>query len=63
MIKLDLKDYCQGCPCFEAAVEKTELVFNHEWHTDFTIRCKHRGVCYRIHKYVEEEQKNKETKE
>ena len=55
MIKLEVQDYCQDCPYFEADIAypiehtiynsvtgREETVFVNK---DITIRCKHRNHC------------------
>ena len=46
MIKLDVDDYCQSCPDFEAEIEKyTYGHINEVNATNTTIRCKHGDRC------------------
>ena len=46
MIHLEVSDYCEKCPDFEADVEKRKIVSprNREW-IDTIVRCKHRKRC------------------
>ena len=52
MIKLNVKEYCQECPMFEADVEVNELstIINNS--TTTFIRCKRRFECNVIYKYL-----------
>lgn len=55
MIKLDLMEYCQDCPYFEAEVSKEEYGsrFTHiDVHT--IISCKNQGRCGELLNYLRE---------
>lgn len=51
LIKLDVEDYCHGCPEFEADTLKN-------WSEVF-IKCKHRHKCKNMYKYLKEKQNEK----
>ena len=57
MINLEVKDYCQNCPHFEADTDTcTTAGYCDDIGllslTDHTIRCKHREACIEIHDYI-----------
>ena len=60
MIILNVADYCQDCPEFEAHVEKDILEYE-EFTSDKThlvgvntnISCEHRDRCEEIRKFIE----------
>ena len=61
MIKLALMPYCADCPYFEADVEKPERVqkfvveedeFVERNCGDTYVRCKNRGICEKIRRYL-----------
>lgn len=50
MIKLDVKDYCQNCPTFDADVVRSDKSYNADagrfiYVGDTTVRCRHREHC------------------
>ena len=55
MIDLEVSDYCEKCPDFEADVEKRKIVSprNREW-IDTIVRCKHRKRCQNMINYLAE---------
>ena len=56
MIKLDVNDYCQSCPDFEAAVEKFEYGYLNEVKSvNTTIRCENRDRCRNLVRHLKEE--------
>lgn len=59
MIKLDVADYCRGCPDFEADIDKPAI--HYEYTTgkqmllgDVYVRCEHRQLCERLKSRWEE---------
>lgn len=56
MIKLEIADYCQNCPGFEAEVENPTLIYNALGDVDYLgdtlIRCEHRERCKNVYKQV-----------
>lgn len=53
MIKLDLFKFCEGCPDFEADVNKTTLECYYEKQdTNTIIMCKNRERCRKIAEYI-----------
>lgn len=56
MIKLDVDDYCQSCPDFEAEIEKYTYGYTNEVKaTNTTIRCKHGDRCRVMIRRLKEE--------
>lgn len=56
MIKLDVDDYCQSCPDFEADVEKFEYGCLNEVKSVYTtIRCENSDRCRNLVKHLKEE--------
>ena len=55
MIKLDLMEYCQDCPYFEAEVSKEEYG-SHFTHIDVhtIISCKNAEKCGKLLNYLKE---------
>ena len=55
MIHLEVNEYCEKCPDFEADVEKRKVIsrYNRE-HLDTVIRCKHRERCQNMINYLAE---------
>lgn len=56
MIKLDVKDYCQACPDFEAAVRKPDTYYAEGRPYvvgDTIVRCEYREQCERLKKRLE----------
>lgn len=49
-IRLELKDYCERCPHFEIAVDRTDMIGgNGEQLAETTIKCKRADICQRIY--------------
>ena len=56
MIKLDVADYCQSCPDFEADIEKLEYGYLNEVKSvNTTIRCINRNHCRNLVRRLKEE--------
>ena len=55
MIKLEVKDYCQNCPGFEPSVTRNELYDNAHGGMETIIRCKYRGRCESMVRYLKKE--------
>ena len=62
MIYLNVNDYCQDCPEFEAHVEKDILKYEdftsdkaHLVGVNTNISCEHRDRCEEIRKFIEKE--------
>lgn len=54
MIRLEVEDYCQNCPDFEAKVDSTSLHANDKEVVNYhIIRCKHARRCERMKEYLE----------
>lgn len=49
MIKLNIEDYCQDCPEFEACGDK---LYADNLSTDTFIYCEHKFICRRIHDHL-----------
>lgn len=69
MIKLALMRYCDDCPYFEADVEKPGRVqkfvveedeFVERNYGNTYVRCKNRGICEKIRRYLEEKMKRED---
>lgn len=57
IIKLNMPDYCEGCPCFEPVLEKHE-VFHDDLAVDHSfIHCKNDTLCPHLIKHLEKEKK------
>lgn len=63
-IKLQVEDYCQNCPEFEADVRKEKVfvndrsdIFNCEIITETTVTCEHRDKCAELRKHIERNMK------
>lgn len=56
MIKLDVKEYCQECPDFEADIESisypTFVGDDEVKYHDSIIRCEHRDKCQQLYKHM-----------
>lgn len=61
MIQLELEDYCQECPDFEAEIRKIkyESSFGYEV-CDTTVCCENAVRCAVIKKYIKRMNKQKE---
>lgn len=59
MIKLEVAEYCQNCPSFEADVAKPERLYagGEELCTfgDTVVRCEYRRRCAGIKRYLEKQ--------
>lgn len=53
MIKLNIQDYCQGCPMFNA---RTDKVYANSKVLNTYITCENKDLCERIKTYLEEKQ-------
>lgn len=53
MIKLNIEDYCQDCPMFDAVTDK--LYANCTVLTTY-VTCKNKEICNKIKIYLEEKQ-------
>lgn len=69
MIKLALMPYCDDCPYFEADVQKPGRVQKIIVETDEVVerncgdtyvRCKNRGICEKVRRYLEDKMKRKD---
>ena len=62
MIKLDVEDYCDCCPMFEADVEKDYIdTFGGEAISNTIVSCKYKYMCRAIYKKALKERRGKET--
>lgn len=61
MIKLEVKDYCQSCPGFEALITKNEIFHEVCAGHDTIIRCKYRNRCESMVRYLKKEQEKDTT--
>ena len=63
MLKLEVKEYCQNCPDFEADVIKnTGYSINGETgiiYSNTIIRCEHCSMCEQLHDYIKRNEVNK----
>lgn len=63
MIKLEVQDYCQGCPKFEPDVERPVSLYidggpkPYVTMGDTIIRCEYRHICERVSRVTKGEQK------
>lgn len=58
MIELDIQDYCQSCPEFEAKVEQSNIYANGTPYEMLTcIRCEHQSKCRNIKQHLEKKLK------
>ena len=58
MIKLEVQDYCQTCPNFEADVERPVTLYRDAEEItigDTIIRCENRRICERVKKVISNE--------
>ena len=53
MIELNIQDYCQGCPMFNA---RTDKVYVNSKVLNTYITCENKDLCERIKTYLEEKQ-------
>lgn len=49
MIKLNIEDYCQDCPLFEAHTDK---LYDDNHSTNIFVYCEHKFICKRIHDHL-----------
>lgn len=54
MIDLQVADYCQKCPHFEAQTDEISSLFS----SNFIITCANMEKCRAIFKYIEENKDN-----
>lgn len=65
-IKLEVEEYCHGCPDFEADVTGPERISHNGvdlMMTDTIVRCEYRNRCRAIKRYLENRIKPKEVTE
>lgn len=59
MIRLDVQDYCQECPMFEAVTDcldvRTDSVRGEHGLVNRVVRCERAEVCREIHKMFEKQ--------
>lgn len=60
MIKLNVEDYCQDCPEFEAHADK---LYGDNRSLNTWVYCEHKKICKRIHDYLSKKLKEKENGE
>ena len=61
MIKLDVADYCQSCPDFEADIEKYVYGYTNDVKAvNTTIRCENSDRCRNMAKYLREKLEGEE---
>lgn len=54
MIKLCVEEYCQdGCPNFEAEVDKDEYFMGPDLETETTVTCANHKICRRLIEFLE----------
>lgn len=53
MIELNIQDYCQDCPMFNA---RTDKVYANSKVFNTYITCENKDICKRIKTYLEEKQ-------
>ena len=58
MINVELKEYCEGCPNFEAKI--LQLFFDHK--ANYLIRCEHADKCRQMYMHVKHEMESKKEK-
>lgn len=62
MITLDVEEYCQECPEFEAEVESIKYPDYMGGHRigfcDTVIRCEHRDKCHQLYKHIKKNEEN-----
>lgn len=58
MIKVEVKDYCDGCRDFEAKV--LQLFFNNK--ANYIIKCEHADKCRQMYMHVKNEMESKKEK-
>ena len=54
MINLDVREYCQQCPSFEADVDRavTRDFFDNITMCETTVRCKNRDKCEQMYEHM-----------
>lgn len=64
MIKLDVRDYCQECPDFEADVNRNVITgpFDELIECNTVIQCENRIRCESIIKYLMEQYPNRDDR-
>lgn len=61
MIKLDVNEYCQDCPMFEAKAEKRVFrVPGERAIGDTVVRCERADACEQIHRMFEGQMNERE---
>lgn len=59
MIRLDVQDYCQECPMFEAVTDhlfmRADSVLRERRIFDSVVRCERAEACREIHKMFEKQ--------
>lgn len=55
MIILEVRDYCQDCPKFEADVDKRIFTGTQGQIAETVVRCAWSGACREIHKMFEKQ--------
>ena len=61
MIKLDVMDYCQGCPMFDAEVDKVDSrEMGGRGTIQTTVRCKRAMACREIYRQFQRFEKSKD---
>ena len=57
MIKLEVEDYCQNCPNFEAKLEKDSIVAGISptiTINETIVRCKYETMCENMYRHIKE---------
>lgn len=62
MIKLEVEEYCDNCPEFDAHVEKYALFpdFSKKKYFNTNITCEHKDKCERLKDMIEKETKKRD---
>lgn len=55
MIRLEVKDYCHNCPGFEPSVSKNEIFELNHSEMETIVRCKYKGRCESMVRYLKKE--------
>ena len=55
MIKLQIEDYCQNCPEFEAYVAKLSFLTIAKIHNETLIKCERAELCEMLMHHLEKE--------
>ena len=59
MIKLEVEEYCHGCPKFNPVIDYNQMALNGFKAQNTIVACEHRTQCKQIASYLE---KNIEVK-